>query len=127
MLQQMAMFCSSLWLSNILFACVCVCVCVPHILNQSSVVGHLGCFRVLAIISSAAMKIGVHESFQIILFSTYMPRSGVVGSQTSSIFSFLRNFHPVPLVAVPIYIPINTVGRFPLSSHPFRRLLLVDF
>ena len=80
MLQQMAMFCSSLWLSNILFACVCVCVCVPHILNQSSVVGHLGCFRVLAIISSAAMKIGVHESFQIILFSTYMPRNGVVGS-----------------------------------------------
>ena len=84
MSQQMAIFYSSLWLSNILFACVrarvCVCVCVPYILNQSSVFGHLGCSHVLAIINCAAVNAGAHESFQIILFSTYMPRNGVVGS-----------------------------------------------
>ena len=124
MLQQMAMFCSSLWLSNILFACVCVCVCVPHILNQSSVVGHLGCFRVLAIINSAAMKIGVHESFQIILFSTYMPRNGVVGSYSSSVFSFSRSLkYQFPIMVVTICLPTRDIERVPFSPHPHKHLL----
>ena len=58
--------------------CVCVCVCVSHLLIHSSVDGHLCCFHVLA--ASAAMNIGVHVSFQIRLFSRYMPRSGITGS-----------------------------------------------
>ena len=48
---------------------------VPHLLYHSSVNGHLGCFHVLAIVNSAAMNIGVHVSFQIMVFSRYMPRS----------------------------------------------------
>ena len=49
--------------------CVCECVCVFDIfLIQSSVSEHLGCFPVLTIINSAALKIGVHESFQINVF-----------------------------------------------------------
>ena len=35
---------------------------------HSSVDGHLGYFRVLAIINSAALNIGVHVSFQIRVF-----------------------------------------------------------
>ena len=35
------------------------------------------------------MNIGVHVSFQIIVSSRYMPRSGIAGSHGSSIFSFL--------------------------------------
>ena len=32
------------------------------------------CFHVLAIINSAAVNIGVHVSFQFMIFSRYMPR-----------------------------------------------------
>ena len=57
---------------------------------HSSVDGHLGGLHVLAIVNSAAMNIGVHVSFQIMIFSGYMPRSGIAVSYGSSIFSFFK-------------------------------------
>ena len=71
---QMALFHSFLWLSNIsLYICT-------TFFNPSSVDGHLGCLHVLAIVNSAAVNIGVHVSFQIMVFSGCMPRSGITGS-----------------------------------------------
>ena len=61
----------------------------------SSASGHLGCFHVLAIVSSAAMSTGVHVSFWIMVFLGYMHRSGIARSHASSNFSFSRNFHTV--------------------------------
>ena len=64
-------------------------VCMYHIFFiHPSVDGNLDCFHVLAIVTTAAMNIGVHVSFWIMVFSGYMPRSGIAGSYDSSIFSF---------------------------------------
>ena len=52
---------------------------------HSSVHGLLGCFRVLAIVNSAAKNTGVHVSFRRMFFSGYMPMSGIAGSYGSSI------------------------------------------
>ena len=72
MLLQMELFRSFLWLSNSLL------ISIFHILVYSSVSGHLGCFlNVLAVANSAAVNICVHVSFRIMVFSGYMPRSGI--------------------------------------------------
>ena len=55
---------------------------------HSSIDGHLGGFRVLAIVNSAAVNIGVHVSFSIMVFSGYLPISGDAGSYGNFIPSF---------------------------------------
>ena len=57
---------------------------------HSFVNGHLGCFLVLAIVNSAAMNIGVHVSFSVMVSSGYRPRSRIAGPYDSFIPSFLK-------------------------------------
>lgn len=74
MLPQMASFRSLLWRSN-------TPLCPRAILLiLSSVDASFGCFRVLAMVSSAVMNIGIHVSFWIIVFSRYRPRSRLAES-----------------------------------------------
>ena len=62
---------------------------------HSSVNGHLGRFRVLAIANSAAMNNGIHVSFSIFISSVHMPRSVIARSYGSFIPSFLRNLNTI--------------------------------
>jgi len=48
-------------------------------LIHSSVNGHLGCFHVLDIVTSAAVNIGVHVSFSRKALSRLCPRVGFLG------------------------------------------------
>ena len=66
------------------------CIYLPHLLYPF-LCRWTGCFHVWAIANSAAMNIKVQASFQVMVFSRYMPRSGISGSYGSSIFCFLRN------------------------------------
>ena len=62
--------------------------------THSSVDGHLGCFPVLVILNSAAVNNGIHGSFSTLVFSGYMPRSGIAGSYGGFIPS-IRNLHTI--------------------------------
>ena len=57
---------------------------------HSFVDGHLGCFHVLAIVSSAAMNNRIHVSLSILVSSGDMPRSGIAVSFGGFIPSFFK-------------------------------------
>jgi hypothetical protein len=91
---------------------------------HSPVVGHLGCFQLLAITTKAAMNIEEHVSLWHggVSFG-YIPKSGIAGSSGRSISNFLRNLQ-IDFQSGCTSLQFHQQWRsVPLSSHPLQHVL----
>ena len=111
-----------------LYAHTCCCKWHYFVLYYSWIIfhcifdGHLGCFHVQAIVKCATVNTRIHVSFQIMVFSRYLPKDGIVMSYGTFIFSFLREFHSVHHSGYTNLDSQQECRRVPFSPHPFQHL-----
>ena len=88
---------------------------------HSSVDGHLGYIHVLAIVSNAAMKNGIHVPFSILVSSGYSLGMGLLGHMVVLFLVVKGMSIPSSIVAVSIYIPTNSARVSPFL-HTLSRI-----
>jgi hypothetical protein len=93
-----------------------------------SVEEHLDSFQLWAILNKAAMNIVEHVSLlHVGASSGYIPRSGIAGSSSSTMFNFLRS-HQTDFQSGCTSLQSHLQWRrFPLSPHPHQHLLSPEF
>lgn len=89
------------------------CVNRPHFVMNSSVDGHLGCFRLWAVMTSAALDV-LHKSWRghVLISLGVIPRGGLAGHMvtlSSILWGTARHFFPKWLYHS---IPTSSVWRF---------------
>jgi hypothetical protein len=95
---------------------------------HSSVVGHMGTFHLLAIISKAAMNIV--ERVSLLLDGKacgYMPKSGIAGSSGSTMSNFLLNHQTDFQSGCTSLQSHQQLRSVSLSPHPHQHLLSPEF
>jgi len=98
---------------------MCVCAHTPHLLYPFIRQGTLGCFHVLAIVTSAAVDIRRRVSFPGRVSLDILPGVGFLDRMATLDFEGTSILFST--VAAPISIPINSVGGF-LFLHTLSRI-----